>query len=78
MAFIKKTKSGQKIVVRTPYEKTERFQKQLKTGKVSETGNRLTKEDRAYRKGYVNARKETFKQRARSKQTAQKSKAAKR
>ena len=53
-----KTKSGVTIVLRNPAEKGKRFARQLKNGKVTETGKKLSKTDRAYRKGYLDSRKD--------------------
>lgn len=49
------------IVLRNPAEKAERFAGQLKTGKVKETGKKLTNVDRAYRCGYLDARSDNAK-----------------
>lgn len=46
-----KTESG--IVLRTPSEKAKRYSRQLKTGVVRETGKKLTKNDKAWRVGYI-------------------------
>ena len=51
-----KTKNG--IVLRNPSEKAKRYARQLKNGKVTETGKKLTKSDKAFRIGYLTARKD--------------------
>lgn len=60
-----KTKNG--LVVRTPEEKAKRFERQLKRGMVTETGEALTKNDRTYRVAYINAVNDCKKQLARNK-----------
>ena len=57
MAF--KTKTG--IILRNPSEKGKRYARQLKNGKVAETGKSLSKEDRAFRSGYLTARSDSAK-----------------
>ena len=57
MAF--KTKTG--IILRNPAETGKRYARQLKNGKVAETGKSLTKEDKAFRKGYLTARSDSAK-----------------
>ena len=54
-----KTKSG--IVLRTPSEKAKRYSRQLKSGIVRETGEKLTATDKAYRAGYLDARTDSAK-----------------
>ena len=54
MAF--KTKKG--IILYTPSERAKRYARQLKNNKITETGKPLSKEDKAYRKGYLDARKD--------------------
>lgn len=39
--------------VLTKKEKAERYRQQLKSGYIAETGNKLTSEDVAYRKGFL-------------------------
>lgn len=56
MAKYVKTKNGKTIVLRNPAEKGARYAKQLKAGKVEETGKTLTPTDRSYRVGYLRAR----------------------
>lgn len=51
-----KTKNG--IILRNPAEKAKRYARQLKNNKVTETNKTLSKEDRAYRGGYLDARKD--------------------
>lgn len=57
MAF--KTKTG--IILRNPAEKGKRYARQLKSNRVTETGKTLTKEDRAFRSGYLTARSDSAK-----------------
>ena len=57
MAF--KTKTG--IILRNPAETGKRYARQLKNGKVAETGKTLSKEDKAFRKGYLTARSDSAK-----------------
>lgn len=54
-----KTKKG--IILRNPAEKGRRFAKQLKNNKVTETNKKLTKNERSYRIGYLNARRDNAK-----------------
>ena len=54
-----KTKNG--IVLRNPSEKAKRYARQLKNNRVAETGKSLSKEDRAYRVVYLDARKDNAK-----------------
>ena len=44
---------------RSPANKANRFQDQLKSGKVKETGQQLSESDRRYRYGYVDAVRES-------------------
>jgi len=46
------------FVFRNPAEKAKRYARQMKNGKVSETGKKLTKEDYAFRAGYLQARED--------------------
>ena len=57
MAF--KTKTG--IILRNPAEAGKRYARQLKNGKVAETGKTLSSEDKAFRKGYLTARSDSAK-----------------
>ena len=57
MAF--KTKNN--IILRNPSEKAKRYSRQLRNNRVAETGKTLSKEDRAYRGGYLDARKDNAK-----------------
>ena len=57
MAHIIK-RNNAKIVLRNPAEKAKRYARQLKTGRVAETGKKLSVEDRCYRGGYLDARKD--------------------
>lgn len=52
-----KTKNG--IILRNPAEKAKLYGRQLKSGVVRETGKNLTATDRAYRAGYLDARKDS-------------------
>ncbi len=61
MAKYFKTKNGKTIVLRNPAEKGTRYSKQLKAGKVEETGKKLTPTDRSYRIGYLQARSDNAK-----------------
>lgn len=54
-------KTGKKFVFRTPAEKGKRYARQLKAGKVSETGKKLNKTDKAFRAGYLTARNDNAK-----------------
>ena len=49
------------IVLRNPDEKAKRYSRQLKSGVVRETGERLTATDKAYRVGYLDARSDNAK-----------------
>lgn len=49
-----KTKNG--IILRTPTEKAKRFSRQLKSGVIRETGEKLSPTDKAFRAGYLQAR----------------------
>ena len=60
MAHIIKRKNT-KIVLRNPAEKAKRYARQLKTGRVAETGKKLSDGDRRYRGGYLDARKDNAK-----------------
>lgn len=61
MAKYVKTKSGKTIVLRNPAEKGARYAKQLKAGKVEETGKNLGCCDRSFRIGYLTARSDNAK-----------------
>lgn len=61
MPKIVNTRSGKRIVLRNPAEKASRYASQLKSGFVKETNEVLTKEQRAYRKGYLGARSDNAK-----------------
>lgn len=54
-----KTKTGKKIVLLNPSEKAKRYARQMKNGKVTETGKRLSRTDLAWRAGYLQARKDS-------------------
>lgn len=53
--------TGKRIILRNPSELSERYARQLKQNKVSETGKKLSKEERAFRKGYLKAREDNNK-----------------
>ena len=52
-----RTKTG--FLLRNPAEKAKRFSRQLKNGKVTETGKKLSATDRAFRIGYLQARQDS-------------------
>lgn len=54
-----KTKTGKKIVLLNPSEKAKRYARQMKHGKVMETGKQLSRTDLAWRAGYLQARKDS-------------------
>ena len=54
-----KTDSGKTIVLLNPAEKAKRYARQMKNGKVTETGKKLTINDFAWRAGYLQARKDS-------------------
>lgn len=70
MAVVLQTKNGKTVTLLNPAEKGEKFAKELKGGfkrtnsgrfKTDENkkGIRLTNEERAYRSGYLDARKDS-------------------
>ena len=61
MAKIINSKQGKKIVLRNPSEKAKRFARQLKSNKIQETGETLSKTDRAFRIGYLTSRSDNAK-----------------
>ena len=61
MAKIINTRNGKKVVLRTPAEKGKRYARQLKSGRIQETGKALTKEDKAFRIGYLTSRSDNAK-----------------
>ena len=61
MAVTYTTRKGHKVVLRNPAEKAKRFAWQLTHNQVGETGKTLTKNDRAYRMGYLTARSDNAK-----------------
>lgn len=61
MASIVYTRKGNKRVLRNPAEKSKRYARQLKNGAVSETGEVLTDTQKAWRSGYLEARKDNAK-----------------
>lgn len=58
MASVVKTKNGKKIVLRTPSEKGKRYARQMKTGYISETGEKLKPSDYAFRAGYLTCQRD--------------------
>ena len=54
-----KVKNG--IILRNPAEKGKRYARQLKKGYVSETGEKLTDKQKAWRSGYLSARSDSAK-----------------
>lgn len=61
MATVIKTKSNKKIVLLDPADKGKRYARQLKSGKVTETGQVLSNTDKAFRAGYLKARNDSAK-----------------
>ena len=61
MAKVVLNSNGKRIVLRNPSELSVRYARQLKQNKVSETGKKLSKEDRAFRIGYLKAREDNNK-----------------
>ena len=59
MAKVIKTKGGKSIKLLNPAEKGKRYANQLKTGKVKETGKKLTDSEKAWRSGYLSARSDS-------------------
>lgn len=55
MAF--RTANG--IILRNPAEKAKRFARQMKNGRISETGEQLDCCGMAYRAGYLQARQDS-------------------
>ena len=49
------------FILRNPAEKAKRYARQMKSGVIRETGQKLTKEDRAYRAGYLDHQKDSNK-----------------
>lgn len=58
MAHFINTKNGKKIVLRNPAEKGKRYARQLKSGRVAETGKALNNTEKAWRGGYLTARQD--------------------
>ena len=56
-----KTSSGTTIILRNPAEKAKRYARQMKNGKVTETGKKLNSNDMAYRAGYLDSRSDNAK-----------------
>ena len=52
-----KLKNG--IVLRNPAEKAKRYARQMKNGCVTETGQKLSATDLAFRAGYLQARRDS-------------------
>lgn len=46
------------IILRNPAEKAKRYARQMKSGVIRETGQRLTERDMAYRAGYLDHQKD--------------------
>jgi hypothetical protein len=61
MATVITTKNGKRITLLNPSEKSERYAEQLRTGVVQETEQRLTKNQKAFRAGYLTARSDNAK-----------------
>ena len=61
MAHIIRTKNGKKIVLRNPAEKGKRYARQMKSGFIQETGEKLNKEGYSYRAGYLDSRRDSAK-----------------
>ncbi len=61
MATVIRTKNNKKIVLLNPAEKSKRYARQLKTGKVSETGKKLTVYQKGWRSGYISSRSDNAK-----------------
>ena len=61
MATVIRKSSGKKVVLLTPSEKAKRYARQMKNGKISETGKKLTKVDYAWRAGYLAHQKDETK-----------------
>ncbi len=59
MSTIVTTKSGKQIRLLDPSEKAKRYSKQLKHGSIRETGELLSDEQKAWRKGYLSARSDS-------------------
>lgn len=58
MAKVIVDKKGRKITLRNPAEKGEKYAFELKNGYNASTGKSLTREQRAYRSGYLDSRKD--------------------
>ena len=61
MAVKVKTKSGREITLLNPSEKAGKYAAELKANFSGSTGETLTKNQRAYRSGYLDARKDSAK-----------------
>lgn len=61
MAVTVKTKSGKRLKLLNPAEKGNRFAKQLKSGRITETGKRLNESEKSFRAGYLTARSDNAK-----------------
>lgn len=72
MAFVTTNRDGERIVLLNPAEKGDKFVKELKTGfkrtnlgafklDKNKKGIRLNDKERAYRSGYLDARKDSAK-----------------
>ena len=61
MATVIKTKNNKKVVLLNPAEKGKRYARQMKDGKVKETGKELKPTDYAFRAGYLAAQRDNAK-----------------
>ena len=61
VAHIVRTKNGNKIVLRNPAEKGKRYARQMKSGFIQETGEKLNDKGYAYRAGYLDSRRDSAK-----------------
>ena len=59
MAKVIKTKTGKSIRLLNPAEKGKRYANQLKTGRVKETGEKLSDTQLSWRSGYMQARQDS-------------------
>jgi len=59
MSTLIRTKNGKSIVLLNPSEKGKRYARQMKAGKVRETGKELKPTDYAFRAGYLAAQKDS-------------------
>ena len=61
MATVIKNDNGTKIVLLNPSEKGTRYARQLKAGKIKETGQDLSPTQKAFRSGYLTAQSDSAK-----------------